>query len=175
MACFPCGSRCGRCTGRRGRGRCGPSRLVHTPRVGIGRAHRERACHLDPTSLLDRDSAHLVGDLGQVLILAEENRDIECALAGEADDVGMASPVCREAGTQLPSESRTPAEARRLNQRGVDIEAVLSGTWSVNCILPRHRPSSGNPGAVGYARWPRRALRSLHSRIGSAPSLRMSM
>jgi len=64
-----------------------PIGLVHPSRIGIGRADWIGAGHLDPSLLSDRDGPDLIGDLGKILILAEEDSHVICVFTGEPYNV----------------------------------------------------------------------------------------
>jgi hypothetical protein len=64
-----------------------PVGRVDPAAVRGGRAVWVRTCDRDPAALVAGDRPDLVGDLGQVLILAEDQGDVVLVGPREADDV----------------------------------------------------------------------------------------
>jgi hypothetical protein len=64
-----------------------PVRVADAAAVAGGPSPGVRAGNLDPSALLTSDLAHFDGDLGEILVLAENHGDIEGATVDEADNV----------------------------------------------------------------------------------------
>lgn len=64
-----------------------PVRLVDATPIRRGGTGRKRTGDLDPPILLARNLADFIGHLGQVLILAQDHRNVESVAMSETDDV----------------------------------------------------------------------------------------
>jgi len=64
-----------------------PVSLVDPTSISRRRALRESACHFDPTLLLLGDSSYFIRDLGEILILAEDEDDVALCRPGRLDNV----------------------------------------------------------------------------------------
>ncbi len=106
--------------------------LVHPPAVSGGGAVGEGARDLDPPPPLLRDYANLLGDLGKVLVLAEDEGHVVVAAGGRAPSrlsairtsIPFSSPVRNEC--RVPSGRDTPARGlpacrARSEERGASI------------------------------------------------------